>query len=139
MSIAVLRTFLSKRKQEHEESILSVSKKHASKVVQEPDVDSEAVMESVTHTENSKGKCEVSQEISQDKFCSIFEDPAANQEGKGQGELKPPRVLEVIDKLTLFILLCFSSNRSYVIHVFMHQWLRQVLRVWVDRHYRLLD
>ncbi|KAI3462862.1 hypothetical protein Pfo_019525 [Paulownia fortunei] len=93
MSIAVLRTFISKRKQEHE-AMLSRRKKTGPKVAQEPAVDPEAVTDSIMHNKKSNGECEISQEISQDEPCSISEDPAANHEGKGQAELKPPCVLE---------------------------------------------
>ncbi|KAK6152640.1 hypothetical protein DH2020_012279 [Rehmannia glutinosa] len=96
MSIAVLRTFISKRKQEHEAMLLR-RKKPGPKVAEETAVDPEAIiMDSTTHNEKSNVHCEVAQEISQDEPCSISGDPAAHQEGKCRAELKPPRVLEAL-------------------------------------------
>ncbi|KAK6154981.1 hypothetical protein DH2020_009229 [Rehmannia glutinosa] len=95
MSIAVLRTFISKRKEEHEE-MLSRKKKTGPKDSGEPIVEPEALTDTVMHDEKSNGECEVSQEISRDEPGSISEDQAAKQEGKGKGELKPPRVLEAL-------------------------------------------
>lgn len=45
---------------------------------------------------NSNGDCVMPEEISQDEPCSIPEEPSKTTEGKGRGELKPPRVLEVL-------------------------------------------
>ncbi|KAK4477545.1 hypothetical protein RD792_016776 [Penstemon davidsonii] len=97
MSIAVLRTFISKRKQEHE-AMLSRRKNTGPKVAEEPAVEPEAIEDSVMHNGKSIGECEVSEEKSQDEQpCIISENPAANQEGgKGRKELKPPRVLEAL-------------------------------------------
>ncbi|KAK6128605.1 hypothetical protein DH2020_037648 [Rehmannia glutinosa] len=96
MSIAVLRTFISKRKQEHEAMLLR-RKKTGPKVAEETAVDPEAIiMDSTTHNEKSNVHCEVAQEISQDEPCRISGDPAAHQEGKCRAELKPPRVLEAL-------------------------------------------
>ncbi|KAK6154990.1 hypothetical protein DH2020_009238 [Rehmannia glutinosa] len=95
MSIAVLRTFISKRKEEHE-AMLSRKKKTGPKDSGEPIVEPEALTDTVMHDEKSNGECEVSQEISRDEPGSISEDQAAKQEGKGKGELKPPRVLEAL-------------------------------------------
>ncbi|KAL0450434.1 UNVERIFIED_CONTAM: putative tRNA (guanine(26)-N(2))-dimethyltransferase 2 [Sesamum latifolium] len=95
MSIAVLRTFISKRQQEHE-TMLSKKSRAGPKVSGEPVAEPEAPTDAVMHDEKTNGECEVSQEISQDESCSISEEPAANQEGKGRGELKPPVVLEAL-------------------------------------------
>ncbi|KAI3452186.1 hypothetical protein Pfo_008851 [Paulownia fortunei] len=95
MSIAVLRTFISKHKQEHE-AMLSRKIKTGPKVAGEPIVEPEALTDTVMHDGKSNGECEVSQETSQDEPCSISEDPVVNQEGKGRGEVKPPRVLEAL-------------------------------------------
>ncbi|KAL3844577.1 hypothetical protein ACJIZ3_001980 [Penstemon smallii] len=97
MSIAVLRTFISKRKQEHE-AILSRKTRTGPKVEEEPAVDPEAVVDSVMQLQNGKtnGKCDASHKIAQDEPCSFSEDPTSNQEGKSKGELKPPRVLEAL-------------------------------------------
>ncbi|KAL1557132.1 methylamine--glutamate N-methyltransferase [Salvia divinorum] len=88
MSIAVLRTFISKRQQEHEARLLSKKMKIRAKEVAEP-----ITME---HDEKSNGVCDVSQDISQDEPCSISENPTANQGRKVQEDLKPPRVLEAL-------------------------------------------
>ncbi|GKD06640.1 probable tRNA (guanine(26)-N(2))-dimethyltransferase 1 [Tanacetum coccineum] len=74
MSIAVLRTFISKRKQEHE-ALLAKRMKKASKVSEEP---------------VSNGK---SEETPPDEPCGT---PEKVPEGRGRGELKPPRVLEAL-------------------------------------------
>ncbi|KAK4417567.1 putative tRNA (guanine(26)-N(2))-dimethyltransferase 2 [Sesamum alatum] len=95
MSIAVLRTFISKRQQEHEAK-LSKKMKAGPKVSGEPVAEPEALTDTVMHDEKSNGECEVSQEIPQDESCSVSEEPAAHQEGKGRGELKPPVVLEAL-------------------------------------------
>ncbi|KAJ1382358.1 tRNA methyltransferase, Trm1 [Sesbania bispinosa] len=111
ISIAVLRTFISKRKQEHEAN-LSKRTKGAQKVSENDS--SEVVMEEEpdkTPPENHKsnGKCEVEEEISPEEPCSTMEGSVKNteecstgeelvdhSEGKGQRELKPPRVLEAL-------------------------------------------
>ncbi|KAL6553069.1 hypothetical protein OROGR_006911 [Orobanche gracilis] len=95
MSIAVLRTFISKRKQEHE-ALLSKKKKYVPNIAGEPVVEPEAVKDTTMHDGKSNGECEVSQEISQDEPTGISKNKGANQEGKGQRELKPPRVLEAL-------------------------------------------
>ncbi|KAL6526314.1 hypothetical protein OROMI_029954 [Orobanche minor] len=98
MSIAVLRTFISKRKQEHE-ALLSKKKKYVPNTAEEPvvePVEPEAVKDTTMHDGKSNGECEVSQEISQDEPTGISKNKGANQEGKGQRELKPPRVLEAL-------------------------------------------
>ncbi|KAL9157911.1 hypothetical protein ABFS82_08G034200 [Erythranthe guttata] len=95
MSIAVLRTFMSKRKQEHEAKATR-KMKAGPKVAVEPTVEPEALTDTVMDDGTSNGECEVSEEISQDEPCSISEDPTAKQEGKGRGEVKPPRVLEAL-------------------------------------------
>ncbi|GFP79799.1 probable tRNA (guanine(26)-n(2))-dimethyltransferase 1 [Phtheirospermum japonicum] len=95
MSIAVLRTFISKRKQEHE-AMLSKKIKNGPKVIVEPIVETEAETDTVMNDEKSNGECETSQETPQDKPVSVCEDKGANQEGKGHRELKPPRVLEAL-------------------------------------------
>lgn len=56
----------------------------------------EASNEPAINNGNSNGDCEMPEEISQDEPCSIPEEPSKTTEGKGRGELKPPRVLEVI-------------------------------------------
>ncbi|KAG6408154.1 hypothetical protein SASPL_131157 [Salvia splendens] len=92
MSIAVLRTFISKRQQEHEARLLSKKMKIEAKKVVEPISEPEAM----EHDEKSNGGCDISQDISQDEPCSISENPAANHGRRVQEDLKPPRVLEAL-------------------------------------------
>ncbi|KAJ6707540.1 TRNA (GUANINE(26)-N(2))-DIMETHYLTRANSFERASE 1-RELATED [Salix viminalis] len=98
LSIAVLRTFISKRQEEHG-AMLSKRKKSAEKASEKdasgPAVE-EASTESALDNEKSNGECEVHEEISQDEPCSVSEEPVKNSEGNHRGELKPPRVLEAL-------------------------------------------
>ncbi|XP_062150958.1 tRNA (guanine(26)-N(2))-dimethyltransferase 2-like [Alnus glutinosa] len=97
MSIAVLRTFISKRKNEHEALLLKRTKaaqKAPEKDSCEPD--GEAAEESGMNVENTNGECEVPEEISQDEPCSISKESVKTPEGKGRGEMRPPRVLEAL-------------------------------------------
>ncbi|KAK3011645.1 hypothetical protein RJ639_011319 [Escallonia herrerae] len=95
ISIAVLRTFISRRKEEHE-AFLSKRKKTASKISEEPASEPEAPIEPIMQDGKPNGKVEESEEISQDEPCSISEEPVRTLEGKGRVELKPPRVLEAL-------------------------------------------
>lgn len=104
MSIAVLRTFISKRKQEHEAFLLKRNKssqKDPEKDNEDPEKDANesdgevGPEESVMNDENANGECEVPEEGPQDEPCSISKESVKNPEGKGRRELKPPRVLEV--------------------------------------------
>uniref|UniRef100_A0A5B6ZDT5 tRNA (guanine(26)-N(2))-dimethyltransferase n=1 Tax=Davidia involucrata TaxID=16924 RepID=A0A5B6ZDT5_DAVIN len=95
ISIAVLRTFISKRKQEHE-AMLSRRTKTAQHVLDENSSKPEAPVESAMHDKKSNGECEESEEISHDEPCSISEEHVKPPEGKGRGELKPPRILEAL-------------------------------------------
>ncbi|KAF8407838.1 hypothetical protein HHK36_006974 [Tetracentron sinense] len=105
MSIAVLRTFISKRKEEHA-AMLTKRMKTAQKVVKEASsgpVAKEEISECMLHSEKSNGKCEVQLEPSEDEPCNISEEPCnipeepiRMAEGKGREELKPPRVLEAL-------------------------------------------
>ncbi|KAJ6402574.1 hypothetical protein OIU84_014637 [Salix udensis] len=98
LSIAVLRTFVSKRQEEHG-AMLSKRKKSAEKA-SEKDASGPAVEEASTESAldngKSNGECEVHEEISQDEPCSVSEEPVKNSEGNHRGELKPPRVLEAL-------------------------------------------
>jgi tRNA (guanine26-N2/guanine27-N2)-dimethyltransferase len=98
LSIAVLRTFISKRQEEHE-AMLSKRTKSAKKA-SEKDASGPAVEEASTGSaldnEKSNGECEVHEEISQNEPCSISEESVKNTEGNHHGELKPPKVLEVL-------------------------------------------
>ncbi|CAB4305177.1 unnamed protein product [Prunus armeniaca] len=98
ISIAVLRAFIEKRKEEHV-ARLSKKTKTAPKV-SEKDA-SNSVVEEVSNEsdiidEKTNGDCEVAAEISQEEPCSISEEPNKVTEGKGRVELKPPRVLEAL-------------------------------------------
>ncbi|GKV16964.1 hypothetical protein SLEP1_g27525 [Rubroshorea leprosula] len=97
ISIAVLRTFISKRKQEHE-AFLSKRIKSAPKVSEKDDFGSVREEKSdkpdAVH-EKPNGECEGDKEMSQDEQCSISEEPI-KFDGKVRGELKPPRVLEAL-------------------------------------------
>ncbi|KAF8408237.1 hypothetical protein HHK36_007383 [Tetracentron sinense] len=98
MSIAVLRTFISKRREEHT-AMLTKRMKTARKVVKEASSGpsaKEEISESMLYSEKSNGKCEVQLEPSEDEPCNISEEPIRMAEGKGRGELKPPRVLEAL-------------------------------------------
>lgn len=56
----------------------------------------EASNEAAVDNEKSNRDCEVSEEIAQEEPCNIPEEPVKITEGKVQGKLKPPRVLEVL-------------------------------------------
>ncbi|CAL9014206.1 unnamed protein product [Prunus brigantina] len=98
ISIAVLRAFIEKRKEEHV-ARLSKKTKTAPKV-SEKDA-SNSVVEEVSNEsdiidEKTNGDCEVAAEISQEEPCSGSEELNKVTEGKGRVELKPPRVLEAL-------------------------------------------
>lgn len=124
ISIAVLRTFISKRKQEHEAWLSKKTK--SSRKISEKD-SSESVMKEVPlkalqDDEKSNGECGVDEEKSPEDSCTTTEESAKVSEacnmtedlgdniegcsetgksiniteGKGVRELKPPRVLEAL-------------------------------------------
>ncbi|CAI8594215.1 unnamed protein product [Vicia faba] len=111
LSIAVLRTFISKRKQEHEANLLKRAK--GAKKSSEND-SSESVVEEVDNKappENHKlnGKSELVEEASPEESCTTMEgsgkideecdadeEQVNHPEVKGPKELKPPRVLEAL-------------------------------------------
>ncbi|XP_073124512.1 tRNA (guanine(26)-N(2))-dimethyltransferase 2-like isoform X2 [Henckelia pumila] len=95
MSIAVLRTFISKRRQEHE-AMLSKRMKTKPKVAEESSVEPEGITDSIAHNGKDNVKCEVSEVISQQGPCSISENPASNHLANIRKELTPPRVLEAL-------------------------------------------
>lgn len=64
--------------------------KDASESVQE-----EVSNETTVGEEKSNGDSEVPEKVSQDGSCGLSEERVKRTEGKGSGELKPPRVLEV--------------------------------------------
>eukprot|EP00262_Sarcandra_glabra_P005380 TRINITY_DN1689_c0_g1_i1.p1 TRINITY_DN1689_c0_g1~~TRINITY_DN1689_c0_g1_i1.p1 ORF type:complete len:595 (-),score=118.04 TRINITY_DN1689_c0_g1_i1:82-1866(-) len=96
ISIAVLRIFISKRKEEHA-AMLSKKLKMEEKVSEEassgPVSDETAV---VPQIEKSNGEHEVQQEHSQDDPSDNSKEQLKTASGKGRGELKPPRVLEAL-------------------------------------------
>ncbi|KAD7479467.1 hypothetical protein E3N88_02603 [Mikania micrantha] len=92
MSIAVLRTFVSKRKEEHE-ALLSKRIKRVLKVSEDHASTSEPPLDSPKPNEKSNGECE---ETPDNEPRDICEEPEKLPVGKGQGELKPPRVLEAL-------------------------------------------
>jgi tRNA (guanine26-N2/guanine27-N2)-dimethyltransferase len=90
MSIAVLREFLSKRKQEHEAKS-SKRTRPASKVIEK---DASEASKEETPSENgmNNGDHEVA---SEDGPSSVSKDPAKTTERFAPREPKPPKVLEV--------------------------------------------
>ncbi|KAL8193455.1 hypothetical protein R6Q57_026590 [Mikania cordata] len=92
MSIAVLRTFVLKRKEEHE-TLLSKRIKRVLKVSEDHASTSEPPLDSPKPNEKSNGECE---ETSDNEPHDTCEEPEKLPVGKGQGELKPPRVLEAL-------------------------------------------
>ncbi|KAK4346404.1 hypothetical protein RND71_032743 [Anisodus tanguticus] len=93
MSIAVLRTFISQRKQEHEAMLARRRTKAANKVL---DAKAENPGYSVQHNGESNDGSEVTEDTSNGESCSISEERTKNPRGKGREELKPPRVLEAL-------------------------------------------
>lgn len=93
ISIAIMRTFISKRNQEHE-AMLSKRTTSAPKV-SEKDGEEEVPDESVVN-ENSNGEIERPAEISQDEPCCISEEAVKPTERNLLRQLKPPRVLEAL-------------------------------------------
>lgn len=97
MSIAVLRTFISKRKLEHEAILLKRTKaaqKAPEKDSSEP-TGEETADESLIIDGRTNGECEVHEQKCQDEPCSVSNESVKAPEGKRHVELKPPRVLEV--------------------------------------------
>ncbi|KAL8199399.1 hypothetical protein R6Q57_012967 [Mikania cordata] len=84
MSIAVLRTFISKRKEEHE-TLMSKRKNKASNLSEDHATDG-----------CSNGECETIKEIHEGEPCSNGEEPHKPIDGRGQWQLNPPRVLEFL-------------------------------------------
>lgn len=103
ISIAVLRTFIAKQKEEHE-TRLAKRTKSATKVSEtdaSEDVPKEASNGSSVNGEISNGDCE-EDKVSLDKPCSVLEENVKTTEGKEPAQLKPPKVLEVI-KIVLYV------------------------------------
>lgn len=98
ISIAVLRTFIAKRKEEHEARLSKRTKKVTK--VSENDASEDVIEEkpngSAVNSEISNGDIEVQEQISHDEPCGISEEVVKTAEGKGPAELKAPKVLEVL-------------------------------------------
>lgn len=111
ISIAVLRTFISKRKQEREamlskrtRAVPKVSEKDSSESVMDEDPQKSPPDDCKTN-----GNCDVEEESLEDPCSTMDESEKATEplntprepdkitEGKGRWELKPPRVLEVFN------------------------------------------
>lgn len=96
MSIAVLRTFISKRKQEHEAS-LSRKTRTGQKSTEEKScepVEEEASSEPMVHDDNSNGN--LAEGMTDDGPSTVSVESATASEVKPQRELKSPRVLEAL-------------------------------------------
>ncbi|OIT24366.1 PREDICTED: probable tRNA (guanine(26)-N(2))-dimethyltransferase 1 [Nicotiana attenuata] len=95
MSIAVLRTFISQRKLEHE-STLDRRVKTGPKVPDESVSGMEPTADSVQYNGKFNDGYELLEEMSSDEPCSISGAPTRNLRGKDREELKPARVLEAL-------------------------------------------
>ncbi|GAB4830749.1 hypothetical protein Ancab_004781 [Ancistrocladus abbreviatus] len=98
ISIAILRTFISKRKQEHEASLsrkTRIAHKDTEDVSFEP-VAKEEPLESAKDDEKSNGDCETTKGMSEDASSNISEEQDKETETSVQRELKPLRVLEAL-------------------------------------------
>ncbi|KAE8696041.1 putative tRNA (guanine(26)-N(2))-dimethyltransferase 2 [Hibiscus syriacus] len=97
MSIAVLRTFILRRKQEHE-ALLSKRNKSAANVPEKNVLISDIENKpngSGMNTKKSNEECEEPGENPEEESCTTSEEPVET-EGKVLGEVKPPRVLEAL-------------------------------------------
>ncbi|XP_044505134.1 probable tRNA (guanine(26)-N(2))-dimethyltransferase 2 isoform X2 [Mangifera indica] len=96
ISIAVLRAFVSKRKQEHEAML---SKRTSEVRVSEKDASKPAAEGAPNESDNNEkpdGETKEPEEISQDEHCGASEEFVKTTERKVQGILRPPRVLEAL-------------------------------------------
>ncbi|KAI5442719.1 probable tRNA (guanine(26)-N(2))-dimethyltransferase 1 [Lathyrus oleraceus] len=111
LSIAVLRTFISKRKQEHEANLLKRAKgaKKASENGSSESAVEEVDNKATPEDHKSNGKSEAVEEASPEESCTTMEgsgkvdeecdadeEQIDRSEVKGPKELKPPRVLEAL-------------------------------------------
>ncbi|EXB77658.1 putative tRNA (guanine(26)-N(2))-dimethyltransferase 2 [Morus notabilis] len=97
ISIAVLRTFIAKQKEEHE-TRLAKRTKSATKVSEmdaSEDVPKEASNGSSVNGEISNGDCE-EDKVSLNEPCGVLEEHVKTTEGKEPAQLKPPKVLEAL-------------------------------------------
>ncbi|XP_042497966.1 probable tRNA (guanine(26)-N(2))-dimethyltransferase 2 [Macadamia integrifolia] len=100
LSIAVLRTFISKCKEEHA-ARLAKRNKTAHKALEDASsghVEEEEGEEtkSMHDSGKSNGECEVQMDPSQNKSCDISPEPDLTTEGKGPEKTKTYRVLEAL-------------------------------------------
>ncbi|GAB2288956.1 hypothetical protein Dimus_023262 [Dionaea muscipula] len=98
ISIAVLRTFVAKRKEEHEalpSRKTETTKKAVEEKSSEPALEKEP-LESAMGSEKSNGDCEIAEDMDEDGSSNISEEPTNTTGLKHQRELKPPRVLEAL-------------------------------------------
>lgn len=99
LSIAVLRAFISKRKQEHEtkisrraKSAQKISENNGSEIVME-----EASNESATNDEKCNTDCDAHEKLSNECGSPVLpEEQKENVEGKERRDAKPIRVLEAL-------------------------------------------
>ncbi|KAJ4973032.1 hypothetical protein NE237_006206 [Protea cynaroides] len=97
LSIAVLRTFISKCKEEHT-TMLTKRNKTAHKKLEDASsghVEEEEV-KFMLDSGKSNGECEAQMDPSQNESCDILAEPVKSTEGKGPEEMKPCRVLEAL-------------------------------------------
>ncbi|KAL2896112.1 hypothetical protein RDABS01_037896 [Bienertia sinuspersici] len=100
MSIAVLRTFINKRKEEHEAFLSKKAKRVPKTTEQKPDapasedVPIESVADSITSNGVQNGNALEAK--TEDSCCGSAVKPSNATQGKFQQELKPPRVLEAL-------------------------------------------
>ncbi|KAG9159810.1 hypothetical protein Leryth_007817 [Lithospermum erythrorhizon] len=94
MSIAVMRTFISKRKQEHEAMLLKKLKR-VPKVPEKNGTESEMQTDFKDEGGISDGVCDSRKESCQDEPSGLSEELVKNPEGRIR-ELKQPRVLEAL-------------------------------------------
>ncbi|KAK9115782.1 hypothetical protein Sjap_014729 [Stephania japonica] len=97
MSIAVLRTFISKRAAEHE-AMMAKKMKRGQRLPVDENVEPTTEMEEATadSSEKSNGECIEQVEPPQDEPTKISEESSTMREGKGRREIKPLRVLEAL-------------------------------------------
>ncbi|XP_043704199.1 probable tRNA (guanine(26)-N(2))-dimethyltransferase 2 [Telopea speciosissima] len=98
LSIAVLRTFISKSKEEHA-SMLAKRNKTAHKALEDVSsgrVEEEEEAKSMHDSGKLNGACEVQMDPSQNESCDILPEPVLTTESKGPEEMKTHRVLEAL-------------------------------------------
>ncbi|GAB4826487.1 hypothetical protein Ancab_033382 [Ancistrocladus abbreviatus] len=98
ISIAVLRTFISKRKQEHE-AFLSRKAKKVRKDIEDKSaelVGEEEPSEFEMDDEKSNGETETTEGIFEDAPSNVSGEPVEGTDSRVRRELKPPRVLEAL-------------------------------------------